>query len=99
MDIYKTRSLIKLEKAFDIKESISEIYAKDIGVRYDTGISFVKGIRGIFLFFFILGNTLEVVYQYPLQQNYNQYFNTNSLSFLFFFNRCSKSVFIGFSAY
>ena len=99
IDIYKTRSLIKLEKAFDIKESIAEIYTKDIGVGYDTGISFVKGIRGIFLFFFILGNTLEIVYQYPLQQNFNQYFNTNSLSFLFFFNRCSKSVFIGFSAF
>ena len=99
IDIYKTRSLIKLEKAFDIKESIAEIYAKDIGVGYDTGISFVKGIRGIFLFFFILGNTLEAVYQYPLQQNFNQYFNTNSLSFLFFFNRCSKSVFISFSAF
>lgn len=93
IDIYENSSLIKLEKAFDIKESIAEIYAKNADVGYDTGISFVKGLRGIFLFLFILGNTLETVYQYPLQKTYNQYFNSNSLSFLFFFNRCSKSVF------
>ena len=99
MDIYETSSLVQLEKAFDIKESISEIYAKGIGVGYDSGISFVKGLRGLFLLFFILGNTLEAVYQYPLQKTYNQYFNSNSLSFLFFFNRCSKSVFLSLSAF
>ena len=98
-DSYKAASLMELEKSFDIRESISEIYTKGIGVGYDTGISFVKGLRGIFLFLFILGNTLEAVYQYPLQQNYNQYFNTNSLSFLFFFNRSSKSVFLSLSAF
>ena len=97
MDIYETSGLIELEKSFDIKESIAEIYSKGIG--YDSGISFIKGLRGIFLFFFILGNTLEAVYQYPLQKDYYQYFNTNSLSFLFFFDRCSKSVFLSLSAF
>ena len=71
---------MELEKSFDIRESISEIYTKGIGVGYDTGISFVKGLRGIFLFLFILGNTLEAVYQYPLQQNYNQYFDLREFS-------------------
>ena len=99
IDIYEASSLIELEKVFDIKESISEIYTKGIEVGYDTGISFVKGLRGIFLFLFILGNTLEAVYQYPLQKTYHQYFNSYSLSFLFFFNRCSKSVFLSLSAF
>ena len=97
IETYETSGLIELEKAFDIKESIAEIYSKGIG--YDSGISFIKGLRGIFLLFFILGNTLEAVYQYPLQKDYNQYFNTNSLSFLFFFDRCSKSVFLSLSAF
>ena len=99
MDIYDTRSLIQFEKSFDIRESLAEIYSKGIGVGYDTGISFIKGLRGIFLFLFIMGNTLETVYQYPLQRNFQQYFNTYSLSFLFFFNRSSKDVFLSLSAF
>jgi len=86
LDFYETASLVKLEESFDIKESFTDIYDKGIEVGYDIGISFIKGLRGIFLFLFILGNTLEAVYQYPLQKSYNQFFNTNSLSFLFFFN-------------
>ena len=97
IDIYETSGLIQLEKAFDIKESISEIASK--GIKYDSGISFIKGLRVIFLLFFIFGNTLETVYQYPLQKNYKEYFNDNFLSFLFFFNRCSKSVFLSLSAF
>ena len=97
MEIYETSALIQLEKSFDIKESIAEIYGTGIG--YDSGISFIKGLRGIILFFFILGNTLEAVYQYPLQKDYNQYFNSNSLSFLFFFDRSGKSVFLSLSAF
>ena len=97
MDVYETSALIQLEKAFDIKESISEIYSRGIG--YDSGISFIKGLRGIFLLFFIFGNTLENVYQYPLKKDFNKYFNDNFLSFLFFFNRCSKSVFLSLSAF
>ena len=99
MDLYDTRNLINFEKSFDIKESLAEIYSKGIGVGYDTGISFIKGLRGIFLFFYIMGNTLETVYEYPLQRSFQQYFNTSSLSFLFFFNRVCKNVFLSISAF
>ena len=99
LDFYETASLVKLEESFDIKESFTDIYDKGIEVGYDIGISFIKGLRGIFLFLFILGNTLEAVYQYPLQKSYNQFFNTNSLSFLFFFNRCCKNVFLSLSSF
>ena len=99
MDLYDTRNLINFEKSFDIKESLAEIYSKGIGVGYDTGISFIKGLRGIFLFFYIMGNTLETVYDYPLQRSFQQYFNTSSLSFLFFFNRVCKNVFLSISAF
>ena len=99
MDLYDTRNLINFEKSFDIKESLAEIYSKGIGVGYDTGISFIKGLRGIFLFFYIMGNTLETVYEYTLQRSFQQYFNTSSLSFLFFFNRVCKNVFLSISAF
>ena len=99
IDLYDTRNLINFEKAFDIKESLSEIYAKGVGVGYDTGISFIKGLRGIFLFFYIMGNTLESIYQYPLQKDYKQFFNDKALSFLFFFNRVCKNVFLSLSAF
>ena len=99
IDLYDTRNLINFEKAFDIKESLSEIYAKGVGVGYDTGISFIKGLRGIFLFFYIMGNTLESIYQYPLQKEYKQFFNDKALSFLFFFNRVCKNVFLSLSAF
>ena len=100
-EIYSSTSLSNLEKSFDIKESIGEIYGveSNAGINNDSGISFLKGLRGICLMLFILGKTLEAVYQYPVK-NYNRlYFNTPSLSFLYFFNRFTKSLFLSLSAF
>ena len=101
IEIYETSSLAGLEKSFDLKESIGEIYGveSNTGINNDSGISFLKGLRGICLMLFILGETLEAVYQYPVKKIERLYFNSNSLSFLYFFNRFTKNLFLSISSF
>ena len=101
IEIYETSSLAGLEKSFDLKESIGEIYGveSNAGINNDSGISFLKGLRGICLMLFILGETLEAIYQYPVKKIERLYFNSNSLSFLYFFNRFTKNLFLSISSF
>ena len=101
LEIYETSSLSNLKKSFDLKESIGEIYGveSNAGINNDSGLSYIKGLRGISLMLFILGKTLEAVYQYPVKKSEKLYFNTNTLSFLYFFNRFTKNLFLGLSSF
>ena len=101
IEIYETSSLSSFEKSFDLKESIGEIYGieSNAGINNDSGISFLKGLRGICLMLFILGETLESVYLYPVKKAESLYFNSNSLSFLYFFNRFTKNLFLSLSSF
>ena len=100
-EIYETASLANLEKSFDLKESIGEIYGveSNAGINNDSGITFIKGLRGICLMLYILGGTLEAVYKYPVKKSERLFFNSNSLSFLFFFNRFTKNLFLSISSF
>ena len=99
--IYDVASLSNFKKSFDLKESIGEIYGveSNSGINNDSGISFLKGLRGICLMFFILGQTLEVVYQYPVQSSEQLFFNNCYLSILYFFNRFTKNLFLSISSF
>lgn len=99
--IYDVASLSNFKKTFDLKESIGEIYGveSNSGINNDSGISFLKGLRGICLMFFILGQTLEAVYQYPVQSSDQLFFNNYYLSFLYFFNRFTKNLFLSISSF
>ena len=100
-EVYSTSSISQFEKSFDLKESIGEIYGveSNAGINNDSGLSFLKGLRGICLMLFILGKSLEAVYQYPVKNCDRLYFNTPSLSFLYFFNRFTKSLFLSLSSF
>ena len=101
IEIYETASLSNLGKSFDLKDSIGEIYGveSNSGINNDSGISFLKGLRGISLMLFVLGKTLESVYQYPVKKTERLYFNCSSLSFLYFFNRFTKNLFLSLSSF
>jgi len=101
VEIYEISSISNFEKSFDLKESIGEIYGveSNAGINNDSGISFLKGLRGICLMLFILGESLEAVYQYPVKKSEKLYFNTPSLSFLYFFNRFTKNLFLSISSF
>ena len=101
IDIYETSSLSNLEKSFDLRDSIGEIMGveSNAGINNDSGISFLKGLRGICLMLYILGENLEAVYQYPVKKSERIYFNTKTLSFLYFFNRLTKNLFLSISSF
>lgn len=100
-EAYEIRSLSKLEKSFDLRDSIGEIMGveSNAGINNDSGLSFLKGLRGICLMLFILGASLESIYQYPVKKSEQTYFNKYSLSFLYFFNRFSKNFFLSISTF
>lgn len=100
-EAYEISSLSKLEKSFDLRDSIGEIMGveSNAGINNDSGLSFLKGLRGICLMLFILGTALEVVYQYPVKKSEQTFFNKYSLSFLYFFNRFSKNFFLSISSF
>jgi len=100
-EAYEIRNLSKLEKSFDLRDSIGEIMGveSNAGINNDSGLSFLKGLRGICLMLFILGGSLEAIYQYPVKKSEQTYFNKYSLSFLYFFNRFSKNFFLSISTF
>ena len=100
-EAYEIRNLSKLEKSFDLRDSIGEIMGveSNAGINNDSGLSFLKGLRGICLMLFILGGSLEAIYQYPVKKSEQTYFNKYSLSFLYFFNRFSKNFFLTISSF
>ena len=100
LSAYENIYLTKLSKSFDLRESLGEIFGntgKNIG--NDNGISFLKGLRSICLIFFILGKTLEALYSYPVQQHKQEFFNKIPLSFLYFFQRMTKNLFLSISSF
>jgi hypothetical protein len=102
IEIYEISNLSSLEKSFDLKESIGEIYGveSNAGINNDSGISFLKGLRGICLMLYILGETLQQIYQYPVKRSEKSgFFNEITLSFIFFFNRFTKNLFLSISSF
>ena len=102
IEIYEISNLSSLGKSFDLKESIGEIYGveSNAGINNDSGISFLKGLRGICLMLYILGETLQQIYQYPVKKSENsEFYNEITLSFIFFFNRFTKNLFLSISSF
>lgn len=101
---YDINSLARLKRCFKLKSNFAEIMSIDISLHEsktnnESGISFTKGFRGIFLILYIIGVTFQSLYQSPMRDLTDQNFSETSLSFLYFISKYSSNMLIGISGF
>lgn len=101
---YDINSLARLKRCFKLKSNFAEIMSSDISLHEsktnnESGISFTKGLRGIFLILYIIGMTFQSLYQSPMRDLTDQNFSETSLSFLYFVSKYSSNMLLGISGF
>jgi hypothetical protein len=105
---YNKYSLNKFRSCFQLVENAEEVLSTNVSlhsmnINNDSGLSFVKGLRGLNMIFYILGCVFKVLYSCPIKIFCNIAFQNlvTSFSFCFIYYglRISPRVFFSLSAY
>ena len=101
---YDFHSLGMLKDSFNLSENIIELMPIDDKIIHrtinnDDGVNFIKGLRGLIILLYIVGNTMKSLYLFPVKESEIFHFNTIGYSFLFFFSRFSINMLISISGF